>query len=106
EFLRANTLASRIVQPSTSPSWRAASIAARFATGSAPGSPKHTGHTFEFGDAPNSAGHSQNILLRVASWMWHSRPITASWAMETPFRAHGPGARPRRAPRVRAPPEA
>ena len=76
--MRANTLSPRIAEPSAKPSRTAASTAARLVTGSAPGRPRQTGHTFELAAAPNSAGQPQNILLRVLSWMWHSSPITAS----------------------------
>jgi len=61
-----------------SPSRSAESMAARLARGSAPGCPRHTGQTFELGGAPKAAAQPQNILVRVPSWMWHSRPITAS----------------------------
>ena len=38
------------------------SIAARLITGSEPGSPRQTGHTCEFGSAPNVVGEPQNIF--------------------------------------------
>ena len=49
-----------------------------FNTGSAPGSPRQTGHTFVFGAAPKPVGHAQKIFVRVASWQCTSRPITGS----------------------------
>ena len=39
----------------------------RFSTGSAPGIPRQTGHTFEFGGAPNRVEHEQKILVAVSS---------------------------------------
>ena len=36
-------------------------------TGSAPGIPKQTGQTFEFGGAPNRVEHEQKILVAVNS---------------------------------------
>ena len=44
------------------------STARRFSTGSAPGSPRHTGHTLLFGSAPKLVGQPQKIFVRVASW--------------------------------------
>jgi hypothetical protein len=40
--------------------------------------PRHTGHTFVFGAAPNSVEHEQKIFVAVRSWTWTSSPITAS----------------------------
>ena len=54
------------------------SIAFSFGTGRVPGWPRHTGHTLVLGSAPNSFRHPQNILVRVESSTWHSRPITVS----------------------------
>jgi hypothetical protein len=34
-------------------------------TGSAPGSPRHTGQTWELGGAPKVVGHPQNIFEAV-----------------------------------------
>ena len=60
------------------------SIAALFGTGSAPGSPRHTGHVCVLGSAPNSSLQPQNILvLSVVSSAWTSsctpigRPLSA-----------------------------
>ena len=54
------------------------STAARLATGSAPGCAVQTGQMRVFGSPPGSFGQRQNILLRVESCTWISRPITAS----------------------------
>src|SRR5688500_13221246 len=59
------------------------SIAVSFGTGRDPGRPRHTGHTFVFGGAPNSLRQPQNILVSVESSTWHSRPITVSYAAMT-----------------------
>src|SRR5579864_489844 len=47
-------------------------------TGKAPGIPRHTGHTFVFGGAPNRVEHEQNIFVAVSSWTCTSSPITGS----------------------------
>ena len=54
------------------------SIAVRLVTGSDPGRPRHTGHTWLFGSAPNVVGQPQNILVLVPSSTCVSRPITGS----------------------------
>jgi hypothetical protein len=54
------------------------SIAIRFTTGSEPGRPRQTGHTWLFGSAPNVVMHPQNILVLVPSSTCVSRPITGS----------------------------
>ena len=51
---------------------------ARFNTGNAPGSPRHTGHVFMFGGSPNFVEQEQKSFEFVSSWAWHSSPITAS----------------------------
>ena len=43
------------------------SSAVALGTGSAPGSARHTGHTFVFGSPPNAFGHPQNIFETVLS---------------------------------------
>src|SRR5579883_284886 len=62
---------------------RAASVAYStafsFKTGSAPGSPRHTGQTLVLGGAPNWFAHPQNALVAVRSWTWTSSPMTASY---------------------------
>ena len=54
------------------------SIARLFATGSAPGNARHTGHVCVFGPPPKPLRHRQNIFVFVFSWTWISSPITAS----------------------------
>src|ERR1700757_2399365 len=55
------------------------STALRFSTGRAPGSPRHTGHTFVLGGSPKRVEQEQKILLAVRSWTWTSSPITGSY---------------------------
>src|SRR4051812_7058251 len=55
-----------------------ASMAARLATGSAPGRPRQTGQTWVLGSAPNAVGQPQNILVLVPSSTCVSRPMTGS----------------------------
>src|SRR5271157_3557600 len=55
------------------------STPAAFSTGSAPGSPRHTGQTLLLGCAPKLVGQPQKILVAVASWTCTSRPITGSY---------------------------
>jgi hypothetical protein len=43
------------------------STAFRFSTGSAPGSPRHTGHTFVFGGSPKRVEQEQKIFEAVSS---------------------------------------
>ena len=52
------------------------STAVPLTTGSEPGSPRHTGHTWVLGSAPNVVEQPQNIFDAVLSSMWTSRPIT------------------------------
>jgi len=60
------------------------SMAARLGTGSAPGSPRHTGQVWVLGAAPNSNLQPQNILVSsVVSSAWISRPMTASQVSNT-----------------------
>ena len=54
------------------------SIAIRFTTGSEPGRPRQTGHTWLFGSAPNVVMQPQNILVLVPSSTWVSRPMSGS----------------------------
>ena len=65
-------------QFSASPMRMADSTAAWLSTGSDPGSPRHTGHTWVLGSAPNSLAHPQNILVAVDSSTCTSSPITGS----------------------------
>ena len=53
-------------------------IASRLGTGSVPGWPRHTGHVFVLGSAPNTFAHEQNIFVAVLSSTWHSSPMTVS----------------------------
>jgi hypothetical protein len=55
-----------------------ASMAASLATGSEPGRPRHTGHVWVLGSAPNVVEQPQNIFEAVPSSTWVSRPITGS----------------------------
>src|SRR5512142_1928393 len=59
------------------------STALRFITGSAPGIPRHTGHTFVFGGLPNCVEQPQKIFVFVSSWTWTSSPITGSYLART-----------------------
>ena len=56
----------------------AKSTACRLSTGSAPGRPRQTGQTCEFGGAPKAVLQPQKILVRVRSWAWISSPMTGS----------------------------
>src|SRR6266849_5631010 len=62
----------------------ASSSAARLSTGSAPGSPRHTGQTLVFGGAPKLVGQPQKIFVLVPSWTCTSSPITASYLAISP----------------------
>src|SRR5580704_2928769 len=55
------------------------STACRFSTGKAPGSPRHTGHTFVFGGLPNWVEQPQKIFVLVRSWTCTSSPMTGSY---------------------------
>src|ERR1700730_10414644 len=55
------------------------STAFLFNTGSAPGSPRHTGQTLVLGGAPKRVEHEQKILDAVSSCTWTSRPMTGSY---------------------------
>src|ERR1700681_2754446 len=55
------------------------STAFRFSTGKAPGSPRHTGHTFVFGGSPKRVEHEQKIFDAVSSCTWTSSPMTGSY---------------------------
>src|SRR6266487_2259111 len=59
------------------------STACRFSTGSAPGIPRHTGHTLLLGSEPKTLGQPQKILLLVSSCTCTSRPITVSYLDST-----------------------
>src|SRR5450631_1967108 len=48
-------------------------------TGKAPGSPRHTGHTFVFGGSPKRVEHEQKIFDAVSSCTCTSSPMTGSY---------------------------
>ena len=56
-----------ISHPSMRPLITVSLIASLFATGSAPGYPRQTGHTFVFGSQPVFSRQPQNIFVRVFS---------------------------------------
>src|SRR3954468_333287 len=70
---------SLILQFSAMAARTAKSTAFLFRTGSAPGSPRHTGQTFVFGGAPKVVEHPQKAFVAVRSWTWTSKPITTSY---------------------------
>src|SRR5439155_24376269 len=76
--LRAKMESSWIRHPSASAARIANSTARRLSTGSAPGNPKHTGHSCVFGSAPNRVLQPQKIFVAVRSCAWISRPMTGS----------------------------
>lgn len=56
------------------------SMAALLGAGREPGCPVQMGQMLVFGGSPQeSALQEQKILLLVLSWMWVSRPMTASY---------------------------
>src|SRR5690348_15931052 len=59
------------------------SMAASFATGNAPGSPRHTGQTCVFGSAPKVVAQPQNIFEAVPNSTCVSRPMTGSYFAST-----------------------
>jgi hypothetical protein len=65
-------------QFSANPMRIADSTACWLSTGSDPGSPRHTGHTWVLGSPPNWLGQPQNILVFVDSSTWTSMPMTGS----------------------------
>ena len=67
-----------IVQFSARPILIVYSIAVRFTTGSDPGRPRQTGHTWVFGSAPKTVVQPQNILVLVPSSTCVSSPMTGS----------------------------
>src|SRR2546430_17132841 len=74
--------------------------------------PWHTGQVWVFGGAPKVVGQPQNILVRVVSCAWTSRPMTTSYFVIGSPRAAGPPPRhalrppPPSLTRPRAPPPA
>src|SRR6266446_10241303 len=79
-------LRSATLQPNAFPARTAISTAARFSAGSAPGRPRHTGHTCVLGGAPNAVEQEQKILLWVSSCACTSSPMTGSqsWMLMAP----------------------
>jgi hypothetical protein len=69
-----------MVQFRARPIRTADSSAFSLSTGSAPGRPRQTGHTWVFGAAPKTVEQPQNILVTVLSSTWTSRPSTGSKA--------------------------
>ena len=65
-------------QLSANPIRIADSTALPLMTGSEPGSPRHTGHTWVLGSPPNSLTQPQNILVAVLSSTCTSRPSVGS----------------------------
>ena len=63
-------------QFSARPARMANSTTRLFSTGSAPGMPRQTGHTWVLGSAPNSVEQEQNALVFVFNSAWTSRPMT------------------------------
>src|SRR3954451_5980326 len=53
-------------------------MASAWVTGSAPGRPRHVGQQRVLGSSPKLSSQPQNILVRVLSWTWISRPMTGS----------------------------
>src|SRR3989442_15705977 len=52
--------------------------------------PWHTGQVWVFGGAPKVVGQPQNILVRVVSCAWTSRPMTTSYFVIGSPRTAGP----------------
>src|ERR1035437_2354243 len=61
----------------------ASPTARRFSTGSAPGSPRHVGHTCAFGSPPYWFTHPQKAFDAVSNWTWTSSPITGWYLART-----------------------
>src|SRR5690606_10285015 len=70
---------SAISQCSARPILIADSTPVALTTGSAPGRPRQTGQVWVFGSAPRAVAQPQNILVRVPSSTWTSRPMTGSY---------------------------
>src|SRR3954466_546565 len=82
-------LRSEILQPNAFPARIAIDTALSLSAGSAPGSPRHTGHTWVLGGAPNAVEQPQKIFVRVRSCACTSRPITVSHSARDMGRLHG-----------------
>ena len=59
------------------------STATWLSTGSEPGSPRHTAHTWVLGSLPKLLAQPQNILVFVDSSTCTSRPSTGSYLAMT-----------------------
>src|SRR5271157_5107581 len=68
-----------MAQFSASAAFIAMVTASWFNTGRAPGNPRHTGQTLEFGGSPKCVEQEQKIFVFVRSCKWTSSPITASY---------------------------
>src|SRR5271157_4479100 len=68
-----------MAQFSASAVFMAIVTASWFNTGRAPGKPRHTGQTLEFGGSPKCVEQEQKIFDLVRSCKCTSRPITASY---------------------------
>src|SRR3990170_2157302 len=71
-------------QPNAMAARTARRTAPSLGTGNAPGSPRHTGQTLVLGASPKVVEQAQNILDRVLSWTWTSRPMTVSQVIAPP----------------------
>src|SRR3954466_3489774 len=70
-----------MVAPTARPKRMACSTAARFSTGSVPGSAMSTAEACVLGGAPNALAAAEKILLLVRSCAWVSMPTTISQAI-------------------------
>src|SRR5436190_7821409 len=70
-----------MVAPMARPKRMACSTAARFSTGSVPGSAMSTAEACVLGSAPKALAAAEKILLRVRSCAWVSMPTTISQAI-------------------------
>src|SRR4051812_44085636 len=72
-----------MVHPRAMAARAANSTAFLFSTGSAPGSPRQTGHTLVLGAAPKLVEQPQKIFEAVNNWTWTSSPMTGSYLAST-----------------------
>src|SRR3954447_6472571 len=73
-----------MVAPTARPKRMACSTAARFSTGSVPGSAMSTAEACVLGSAPKALAAAEKILLLVRSCAWVSMPTTISQAIVLP----------------------
>ena len=66
--MRAHTLLGWMAQLVASPARMVNSTTFWLSTGKTPGMPRHTGHTWVLGGAPNLVEQPQKILDSVRSW--------------------------------------